>query len=540
MRVPTFSNPSVMNHNFSKVPHADIPRSVFDRSRGYKTTLNADYLYPIFFDEALPGDSYNVRMSMVVRINTLLYPLMDNLRADVFFFAVPNRLVWSNWTKFMGQREDPGDSIDYTVPLQDVPVGGYAEGSLADYFGIPTGVDGFDVNALHFRAYNAIYNTYFRDQNLVDSVVVDKGNGPDTDTDYVLLKRAKKHDYFTSALPWPQKLPDGSSVDMPLGDSAPIEYIASGTTPGLIRDASNDALPGANKTLGAKATTGAMSDTGFTSEYFYDPNGTLIADLSNATAATINSMREAIVLQHMLEMEARGGSRYTEIIQNFFGVTSPDARLQRPEYLGGGTAPVVIEPIPSTSYNALFKPADLAGIGYCNTSNISFSKSFTEHCCIIGLINFRADLTYQQGLNRMWSRQTRYDYYFPQLANLGEQEILLQEIYLQNESVDTDTDGTPDNKEVWGYQERWAEYRYAPSLITGALRSNAAAPLDAWHLSEEFGSIPNLNQTFIESNTPMDRVVRTPSQPDFTLDAYFSCKCARPMPVYSVPGLKRL
>ncbi len=525
-----FSSPSVMNHDFSRVPHADIPRSSFRRSHGYKSTLNANYLIPIFVDEALPGDTFNVRMSSVARMNTPLVPIMDNVHMDFFFFAVPNRLLWDNWQKFMGEQVNPGDSTDFLVPQIPCPSGGWNVETLGDYFGIPTRVDNINVNSLHFRAYNLIYNDWFRDQNLQDSVVVDRDDGPDDPAHYVLLKRGKRHDYFTSCLLWPQK---GPGVELPLGSSAPVITGANrtfGAAESALQfwKASDGTCIGTDTILAMKGTTGNVVDAGSTGAGTTDyvPSN-LIADLSQATASTINSLREAFQLQKLMERDARGGTRYTEIIRSHFRVDSPDARLQRPEYLGGGSRPVIVEPAPQMTPTAASPAGTLAGIGYQNQSGIGFTKSFVEHCVIIGLVNIRADLTYQTGLNRMWRRQTKYDFYWPALAHLGEQEVLNSEIYIQGIAADD---------EVFGYQERWAEYRYSPSLITGQMRSSHLFPLDAWHLSQDFASLPLLNASFIEEDVPMDRVQAVAGS-DFKFDSYFDVICTRPMPTYSVPGL---
>lgn len=509
---------SVMKHQFSQVPKAEIPRSKFDRSCGYKTTFNAGYLVPVFVDEALPGDTFNCHMTAFGRLATPLHPFMDNMFLDSFFFAVPLRLVWDNFQKFNGEQTDPGDSTDFLVP-QITTTAGWTEGSLSDYFGLPTGVAGLTQSALWHRAYNLIYNEWFRDQNLQDSVVVDKDDGPDDEADYVLLRRGKRHDYFTSALPWPQK---GDSVDLPLGTSAPIRSgQISGDGDLISAIDGNDTEKDFITSIGGALTMSAALSAGA---------HPLEADLTNATAATINQLRQSFQIQKLLERDARGGTRYTEIVRAHFGVTSPDARLQRPEYLGGGSSPINVNPIAQTSATASepTPQGNLAAMGTLHVSGHGFVKSFTEHCVIIGMVSVRADLNYQQGLDRMWSRSTRYDFYWPALSHIGEQSVLNKEIY---------SDGSAADDDVFGYQERYAEYRYKPSKITGAMRSNAATSLDTWHLAQDFSALPVLNDAFIVENPPVNRVIAVDTEPHFLFDSYFKLHCARPMPVNSIPGL---
>jgi len=510
---------SVMNHTFSQVPSANIPRSTFDRTHGYKTTFDAGILIPFLVDEALPGDTYNVDVTAFARLATPVAPIMDNMFMDTHFFAVPLRLVWDNWQKFCGEQRNPADSTDYVIPTMTSPEGGYGEKSLYDYMGLPTKIGGIEHSSLFMRAYNLIWNEWFRDQNLQVSRPVDTDDGPDSPGDYTLMRRGKRHDYFTSCLPWPQK---GDAVELPLGQQAFLK------TDGLKAAADELAIyDGAGTAVNMNLSTNSV--LAVQNGIFNVNSEHLYADLSTATAATINQLREAFQVQKLLERDARGGTRYVEIVKAHFGVVSPDARVQRPEYLGGGSSPVNITPIAQTSSTDATTPqGNLAAMGTTTLKGHGFTKSFTEHCIIIGLVSVRADLTYQQGLDRMFSRQTRYDFYWPALANLGEQAVLNKEIYAQGTAVDDD---------VFGYQERYAEYRYKPSKITGQFRSNAATPLDYWHLSQEFESLPALSATFIADNPPVDRVIAVPSEPHFLFDSYIRMKCARPMPIYSVPGL---
>ncbi|AXL15045.1 major capsid protein [Microviridae sp.] len=512
---------SVMNHNFSQVPHVDVPRSSFNRSHGHLTAIDFDYLYPVFIDEILPGDTCNMDLNAFGRLATPIHPIMDNMFIDTFFFAVPYRLVWDNWEKFNGEQENPGDSIDYLIPTMQSPASvGYAEESIHDFLDIPPGVPDLEHSVLWHRAYNLIWNQWFRDENIQDSVPFTKDDGPDDPANYELLKRGKRHDYFTSCLPFAQK-DFGNPVLLPLGTSAPIEA----TTNILWTDGSTTTGMGQNA---AQAYTGgAAQSQGAPVSYA----GGLEADLTNATAATINELRTAFQIQKMMERDARGGTRYIESIKSHFGVTSPDFRLQRTEYLGGGSNRIGITPVPSTVPDPTNPQGQLAGFGttHVDGNGNGFTKSFTEHTLVIGLCCARADIKYQQGLNRKFSRQTRYDHYYPSFAHLGEQAVLQKEIFASGIPAEDDV--------VFGYNERYADMRYFPSIVTGRMRSSNTQTLDPWHLAQEYANAPGLTPEFIEQDTPIARAIALPDQPDLILDCYFRYIHSRPMPTYGVPGM---
>lgn len=520
---------STKQNRFAEIPKATIPRSVFERSSTVKTAFNHGYLIPIYVDEVLPGDTHTVRGSVFARLATPLKPFFDRLWLDVHWFFVPNRIVWDNWIKMMGEQKNPGDSTDFLLPIVNFPTG-VPSGTLFDFMGVPTEAGDTTITSLPGRCYNEIYNEWYRDQDIGPRQTISTGDGPDSVGSFNILARAKKHDYFTSARPWPQK---GDAVSVPLG-----EYAEIGTTLANVEGNTvtiKDFTDGSDRLL--NSTGGAGQD-----EVFVGANQTvdaqLLADLSNATMVTINQLREGFQIQRLLERDARGGTRYTEINRSHFGVSSPDSRVQRPEFLGGGRVFINVSPIAQTAASvidgtgangevAATPQGNLSAMGVGSETNIGFTKSFTEHGYIIGIASAQGETTYQQGLNRMWSRQTRFDFFWPALSRLGEQSILSKEIY---------HDGSAEDDSVFGYQERFAEYRYRPSVVTGAMRSNSTAPLDFWHLAQDFGARPVLGPSFINEYQPVERVIAVPDEPHYLLDCYISMRSVRPMPLYGVPG----
>lgn len=507
-------------------PTLRISRSQFRRDHQHKTTFDAGRLVPYFVDEVLPGDTITLKLNSFCRIfSPLDAPIMDNIEVSIDFFYVPNRLVWDRWEDFLGAHTSAGaQDTEYTIPIISQASSSVVAGqSIADYMGVPQTLDFQDVevSALPFRAYRLIYNEWYRDQNLLNELTVSTGEGPDSagNANSSPMNSAKRHDYFTSALPYLQKGPEQVIPfdDAPIVGIGALDTVPS-LTPGTIYETSGNttypdgAYTGSEIALRATAPSAARA--------------AVYADLSSV-AVSINALRESVAIQRMLERDARGGTRLPELIRAHFGVTVPDYRVQRPEYLGGGSGYINVNPVANTSATAEDAQGKLTGYG-AGTLTCSWAKSFVEHGYVIGLLRARGELSYQQGLDRMFSRSTKYDFFWPELANLGEQEVLNKEIYVSNTSADDD---------VFGYQERYAEYRFKKSLITGKLNSEAPGSLDWWHLAEDFASTPSLNQTFIEDQTPMERVVAVTDEPDFIIDGFFEYRCARPIPVRPTPSL---
>lgn len=547
------------NSHFALNPtRIDMSRSTFPRNSSVKTSFNVGDIVPFYVDEVLPGDTFDVSTSKVVRMPSLITPIMDNIYLDTYFFFVPNRLVWSHWKEFNGENTQSAwiPSTEYEVPQITAPAKtGWTTGTIADYFGIPTGVAGLSCNALPFRAYALIMNEWFRDQNLCDplSIPVDDATVEGVNTGTFVTdvakgglpyKAAKYHDYFTSALPAPQKGPD---VEIPVsqGSNYPVVPASVVNEPSLYGSNSmqwyiaKDAGPSGNinsaNTNPFTVQTNSLVSQGSVggSEYQAWPANLIALNDGSASAATINQLRMAFQVQKLYERDARGGTRYIEILKSHFGVTSPDARLQRPEYLGGNRVPITINQVLQNSGTAEGTTPQGTPTGQSLTTDVhsDFKKSFVEHGFIIGVMVARYNHTYQQGLERFWSRKSRFDYYWPVFANIGEMAILNKEIYAQ---------GTEEDDEVFGYQEAWADYRYKPSRCTGEMRSTAAQSLDIWHLGDDYDSLPALSSEWIaEDSGVIDRVIAVSQQNANQLwaDVYIKNKCTRPMPLYSIPGL---
>lgn len=563
----------VRGHRFSDAPAMYMKRTKFDRSHVYKTTFNSGKLIPVFVDEVLPGDTTRMSVNYFARLATPIKPIMDNIYLDWFFFFVPNRLVWEHWQNFCFEQEDPDDSTDYVIPTVTAAanVDNNYVGSLWDYFGLPINITNnlSGISALPFRGVYLIWNEWFRDENLQKSVKIQKGDaneildssrasdqpswvfssGTTIVSGHACPPRGKRHDYFTSALPWTQKGP-GVSIGLAgtatLVDPSPVSgyfvqqsnnslgaaqfsadggvhdvYTGNGTL--SYQGGYSVSIAGHSVNGSGTATVAAQPGSSWLSKDSY-------ADLDSSSIFTINSLRTAFQMQKFYERLARGGSRYTEVLRSFFGVVSPDARLQRPEFLGSFTKMVNVNPIAQTSATDDISPqGNLSAYGVTAAKFHGFTKSFVEHGYVFGFVCARADLTYQQGINKMWLRSTVYDFYWPTFAHLGEQAIELREIYAQGSEADTT---------VFGYQERYAEYRYKPSQITGKFRSSVTGGnLDVWHLSQFFKNAPTLNEEFITENPPIERIIAVPSEPEFLLDIGFRYTTVRPMPMFGTPGL---
>lgn len=541
-----------MIHRFSNVPEANIQRSRINRSFTYKTTCSEGYLIPFYNDIMYPGDTFIGRATIFGRMATPVFPVMDNLFVDTFYFGVPWRLVWDKFQEFMGEVNRSGEITTYEIPYRTVTTA-YQPNSLEDYFGLPTKVTGYSHSILPLRAYALIYNDWFRSDYLQDPIGIEFGDYNEDSTNnyddkYVLMRRGKRFDYYTSCLPFPQA---GPGVEISLAGNAPVygdggvlnfftnssndgnayQYLAAGESDAL-RGYTSGTLPvpsgwkiGGSGGAGAGIITKDRAVTLGVSSGAY-------AELSGLSAITINTLREAFAMQHFLERLAVGGNRYTEIVYSMFGVKSPDARLQRPEFLGHGQARININPVEQTAQSSETSPqGNLAAYAVFRNEHHAFSYSATEHMIIIGLLSIRADLTYQQPLWKQWSYKTREELYWPQFSHLGEQAVYTREI---------DCRGTDSDSTVFGYQERYGECRYYPSLITGLFKSNTDSGLDRWHLSQDFETAPVLNGDFIVDNPPVSRIVAVPSEPHFYIDVYMDLQCIRPMPIYSTPGLTRM
>ena len=539
-----------MNRNsenrFAENPQVSVSRSRFQRNSDNKTTFNTGDLIPIYLDEVLPGDTHQIDVACVMRMATPIFPVMDNAYCDFYFFFVPNRLLWEHWKEFMGENKETAwtPKTEYSVPQVTAPSGGWEEGTLADYLGLPTKVEGISVSALPGRAYGLIYNEWFRNQNVTQPTLVEvtdatttgKNDGSTTNDSAITLakplKAAKVFDYYTGALPEPQK---GEPITLPMNGNAAIKPYDLATNKELGWQGTDNQHPVSDFQFSTPEEGEILN---YTKDFIGTTRGTsggsktvaLRADLSSVTAATINQLRQAFQIQKLLEKDARGGTRYREVLREHFGVISPDSRMQIPEYLGGYRLPINVSQVIQTSSTDSTSPlGNTAALSVTTMNKPMFTKSFTEHGLIMGLAVVRTDQTYQQGIERMWSRKGRYDYYWPVLANIGEQAILNKEIYAQGNTAD---------EEAFGYQEAWADYRYKPSKVTGLFRSNAAQSLDAWHYAQDYNALPTLSTAWMEqTDTEMKRTLAVKSQPDFIADFYFMNKTTRCMPVYSIPGL---
>ena len=543
-------------YNFAQNPQVGVSRSRFQRNSDNKTTFNTGDLIPIYLDEVLPGDTHQIDVACVMRMATPIFPVMDNAYCDFYFFFVPNRLLWEHWKEFMGENKETAwtPKTEYSVPQVTAPAGGWAEGTLADYLGLPTKVEGISVSALPGRAYGLIYNEWFRNQNVTQPTLVEvtdatttgKNDGSATNDSAITLakplKAAKVFDYYTGALPEPQK---GEPITLPLTGNAPIKSYLNKemTIPATsIKSGSEYSNPwtwGGNEAVliqsegGNGTMAGAVkgnNDFASIGTEVTSPRAYIGADLGSVAATTINQLRQAFQIQKLLEKDARGGTRYREVLREHFGVISPDSRMQIPEYLGGYRLPINVSQVIQTSSSDDTSPlGNTAALSVTTMNKPMFTKSFTEHGLIMGLAVVRTDQTYQQGIERMWSRKGRYDYYWPVLANIGEQAILNKEIYAQGNGKDD---------EAFGYQEAWADYRYKPSKVTGLFRSNAQQSLDAWHYAQDYNALPTLSTAWMEQGeAEMKRTLAVQNQPDFIADFYFMNKTTRCMPVYSIPGL---